>query len=173
MNVDQIISLALCQVSRNKSIFSTVEYFPGKSQVRFPRVRYLGWDFHCNFPEKYSMVPSIVFKKALEMYKLLAFSLQTQVERIWLDTNQIKTQFHSSEKNPGFLPSSWYLIASVIQLYMGLKGLHIKHSLFPRTSHHNCCSARCLFLNSIDPDNTFWQSRIGQHQAKLGRDVHF
>ena len=44
------------QLSYHQSIIIIVylEYFSGKSQVRFPGVRFLGWDFHCNFPEKYS-----------------------------------------------------------------------------------------------------------------------
>ena len=29
-----------------------MEYFSGKSQVRFPRVPFLGWDFPCDFQKK-------------------------------------------------------------------------------------------------------------------------
>ena len=38
----------MCSEVINSRVFS------GKSQVRFPRVRFLGWDFHCDFPEEYS-----------------------------------------------------------------------------------------------------------------------
>ena len=32
-----------------------LKYFSGKSQVRFPKVHFPGWDFHCDFSEKYSI----------------------------------------------------------------------------------------------------------------------
>ena len=59
-----------------------LDYFSGKSQVidipecvfwdgiftlvlkvRFPRVHFLGWDFHCDFLEKYSNEESVFHSK--------------------------------------------------------------------------------------------------------------
>ena len=40
--------------SKRWAYWNTLEVFYCKTQVRFPRVRFLGWDFYCDIPEKYS-----------------------------------------------------------------------------------------------------------------------
>ena len=42
------------------------EYFSRKSQVIFPRVRFLGWGFYCDFPENTPSIKQTIFGCALQ-----------------------------------------------------------------------------------------------------------
>ena len=72
-------------------------------QVRFPRVRFLGWDFYCDFPEKYSKFIPSNDSQVLGVFYLILAAILVVSSITRTRYNSLLSSFYSNPCYPVFL----------------------------------------------------------------------